>query len=165
MKWTIAILGVLFMVIACQEEQTQNTIVAQGKWLAGDEQEQINAIEQQFRGFDMAMVETGYRYQELYWAGADENWEYAAYQLKKMKLAIDNGLKRRPKRAASAQHFLSYVIPEIKQTIAKEDKALFDEKFKMLTQNCNNCHAMEKVPFFTVKAPINRLSPIRKDTL
>jgi len=52
----------------------------------GTEQEKINTIEKQFRGFDNAMVETGYRYQELYWAGQDENWEYADYQLEKIAI-------------------------------------------------------------------------------
>ena len=42
------------------------------------------------------MVETGYRYQELYWAGQDENWEYADYQLEKIKIAIENGLDADP---------------------------------------------------------------------
>ena len=47
--------------------------VAQGSWIKGTEEEKIKIIEKQFRGFDNAMVETDYRYQELYWAGHDEN--------------------------------------------------------------------------------------------
>lgn len=61
---------------------------AQGDWIKGTETEQIKTIEKQFRGFDNAMVETGYRYQELYWAGQDQNWEYADYQIEKIKIAI-----------------------------------------------------------------------------
>jgi len=146
----------LSLIIGCQQPTSP-----QGKWITGNQQEQITTIEQQFRGFDMAMVETGYRYQELYWAGQDENWEYADYQLKKMRLTIENGLQRRPKRANSAKHFLSYVIPKVKSSIAAKDQALFNKQFKMLTTNCNNCHAMEEVAFFTVKTPSNRSSPIQ----
>jgi CRISPR/Cas system CSM-associated protein Csm2 small subunit len=108
------------------------------------------------------MVETGYRYQELYWAGQDQNWEYAEYQLEKIKIAIANGLERRPKRAKSAQHFLTYVLPEMKKSLEKKDTKIFNKNFKTLTLNCNSWHAMEKVPFFSVQIPTDRQSPIKK---
>lgn len=41
----------------------------------------------------MPMVEKGYRDQELYWAGQDENWDYADYQIEKIRKAIENGLE------------------------------------------------------------------------
>ena len=108
------------------------------------------------------MVETDYRYQELYWAGHDENWEYAEYQLDKIKLAIENGLVRRPKRAQSAEHFLTSVLPEMKKSVESKDTALFNQSFQVLTAHCNICHGMEKVLFFTVKIPTDRQSSIRK---
>ena len=134
----------------------------QGKWIRGTEKEKVEIIEKQFRVFDKAMMETGYRYQELYWAGQDENWEYADYQLEKIKIAIENGLQRRPKRAQSAEHFLTYVLPEMKKSIDSKDTIVFNKNFQVLTGNCNSCHSMEKVPFFTVKIPTERQSPIRK---
>jgi hypothetical protein len=135
---------------------------AQGEWIKGTEEEKISIIEKQFRGFDNAMVETGYRYQELYWAGQDENWEYAKYQLEKIKIAIENGLQRRPKRAQSAELFLTYVIPEMQKSINGKDTVIFNKNFQMLTVKCNSCHAIEKVPFFTIKTPADRQSPIKK---
>ena len=154
----VVIFVILLTVFSCNE----NPKSAQGNWIKGTEQEKINTIEKQFRGFDNAMVETGYRYQELYWAGQDENWEYADYQLEKIKTAIENGLERRPKRAKSAEHFLNYVLPEMQKSISSKDTVIFNKGFKMLTTNCISCHAMEKVPFFTVKTPTERQSPIRK---
>lgn len=155
----------LFSIIAlgllgCDQQREQET--AQGNWIKGSESDQITTIEKQFRGFDKAMIETGYRYQELYWAGKDKNWEYADYQLDKIKVAIEYGLERRPKRAKSAEHFLKLGLPEMKKAIKSKDNALFNKEFKTMTINCNNCHSMEKVPFFTVKLPINRQSPIHK---
>lgn len=147
------------MLTSCGNQE--ETTFVEGKWIKGNQKQQIELIEKQFRGFDMAMVETGYRYQELYWAGKDKNWDYAEYQFKKLNKAIINGLERRPKRAASAQHFLTVVLPEMKKAISSRDSLMFTEKFKVLTVNCNVCHAMEKVPFFTVKTPLERQSPIR----
>lgn len=135
---------------------------AEGEWIKGSAQEQLDAIEQQFRGFDMAMVETGYRYQELYWAGTDRNWPYATYQAKKLRKAIDNGLIRRPKRATSAQPFLNEILPQVEQAVANQDSLAFDAQFKLLTTGCNACHAKEKVSAFTVQVPQQRISPIRR---
>lgn len=134
----------------------------QGKWIKGTEKKKIEIIENQLRGFDMAMVETGYRYQELYWAGQDENWKYADYQIKKIRKAIENGLERRPKRAESAKHFLTVALPEMKKAVEKRDTAIFNKKFQTLTNGCLGCHAMERVPHFIVKKPLCRVSPIRK---
>ena len=102
----------LTTLLACNKEKSEQI---NGEWIKGTDQEKLNKIEKQFRGFDMAMVETGYRYQELYWAGQDKNWEYAGYQLEKIKVAIENGLERRPKRAKSAEYFLTTILPEMKK--------------------------------------------------
>ncbi|NQX85324.1 MAG: hypothetical protein HRT67_05395 [Flavobacteriaceae bacterium] len=55
--------------------------------------------------------EIGYQYQKLYWTGQNEHWELANYQLKKIKIALNLELQRRPNRAASTAHYLGYVIP------------------------------------------------------
>ncbi|HMU04502.1 MAG TPA: hypothetical protein PJ990_12805, partial [Saprospiraceae bacterium] len=94
---------ILFLLTSCHQKNEKVT----GDWIIGTEADRIKTIEKQFRGFDNAMVETGYRYQELYWAGHDENWQYADYQLEKIKIAIEYGLERRPKRAKSAEHFVT----------------------------------------------------------
>lgn len=158
MKWMIFTISLLLL-CSCEDKQEQNT---QGNWIKGTEQEKLETIENQFRGFDMAMVETGYRYQELYQAGQDENWPYAEYQLEKLEKAIKNGLERRPKRAQSAQHFLNVTLPGMKKALEKRDTVVFNENFQMLTNSCISCHAMEKAPYFKVKVPLHRQSPIRE---
>ena len=79
-------------------------------WLSRDRDEQRLQLERHLRGFDVAMREVGDRYVDLYWAGEDANWEAAAYELQKLRLAIENGLERRPKRATSARPFLAGVL-------------------------------------------------------
>ncbi|MCC5917710.1 MAG: hypothetical protein JJU02_10350 [Cryomorphaceae bacterium] len=152
------VFAVFFIASGCREKSQPE----QGAWIKGSEREKIKKIEKQFRGFDHAMVETGYRYQELYWAGQDENWEYADYQIEKIRVAIENGLERRPKRAKSAEHFLSFALPEMQKSVSERDTAVFKRGFEMLTTQCNNCHAKEKMPFFSVKPPNKRQSPIQK---
>lgn len=155
---TVSCILLMLLIVSCNNNQSNS----KGDWIKGTEEEKIKAIEKHFRGFDNAMVETGYRYQELYWAGRDTNWEYAKYQLEKIKIAIENGLQRRPRRAKSAEYFLKKILPAMQQSVDSRDTAIFTKEFLTLTINCNNCHAMEKVPFFSVKLPTERQSPIRK---
>ena len=110
------------------------------------------------------MVEIGYRYQELYWGGQDANWEYANYQLSKIKKALKLGLQRRPQRAGSATFFLEEVIPQMKNAIKSQDQKVFNEKFELMRTSCTACHATpghESYPSFKVGIPTDRQSPIR----
>jgi len=132
-------------------------------WLAGDPGEQRVQLERQLRGLDVAMLETGHRYVDLYWAGRDANWEAAAYQVDKIQLAIENGLERRPARATSARPFLAGPLAATRDAVAARDPELFAERFEALTAGCNSCHAAEKVPFFEVRPPETRVSPIRRE--
>lgn len=134
---------------------------AQGEWIRGEEADQLALIEAHFRGFDMAMVETGYRYTELYWAGQDENWNHAVYQGEKLQVAVENGLQRRPLRAPSAENFLNTALPDMQAAAASRDSERFAQSFQALTNQCNMCHALEDVAFFTVKPPVDRASSIR----
>jgi hypothetical protein len=133
-------------------------------WIEGDPHEQRVQLERQLRGFDVAMLETGHRYIELYWAGRDSNWEAAAYHVEKIRLAIENGLERRPKRAASAGPFLAGPLAGTREAVAARDAKLFAKRFEALTAGCNACHAREGVSFFEVRPPKTRISPIRRES-
>ena len=145
---------------ACGCEST-STSAAGPTWLSRDHDERRLQLERHLRGFDVAMMEVGHRYIDLYWAGQDANWEAAAYELQKMRLAIENGLERRPKRAASARPFLAGPLVAMEQAVSARDPEDFAARFADLTEGCNPCHAMEKVPFFQVRPPKTRTSPVQ----
>lgn len=129
-------------------------------WLRGNVDERFALVSKHLRGFDMAMVEVGYRYTELYWAGRDRNWGYAEYQLGKIETAIANGVERRPARAASAR-MLEGSVSTVRSAIERQGGAAMDEALTTLTATCNACHQAERVPFVTVAPPAVRLSPVQ----
>lgn len=133
-------------------------------WLKGNPQAKFETLSKHLRGMDMAMVEIGYRYVELFWAGQDQNWEYAAYQVEKIRTSLENGLERRPKRAKSAETFLTIVLPLVKESVEKRDPVLFQERFVSLTSTCNACHEMEQMKFIPVAPPKDRLSCVQATT-
>ena len=143
---------------ACRGEATTPvaTAVGEGGWLAGTTDEKFETVARQLRGFDMAMVETGYRYNELYWAARDGNFGYAEYQAGKIRTAIQNGLLRRPKRAKSAETFLTIVLPAVEEAIKQRDAELLRERMGPLRSTCNSCHKDEQVEFIQVGEPQTR---------
>lgn len=123
--------------------------------------EQIEAIDRQLRGFDMAMFEVNYRYTEMYFAGIEGNWDYARYTGEKIAWAIQNGFERRPKRRANAEEiFLKEALPQVLEAIRKQDIALFKVSVDALRGACNACHTAEKVGFIHVGIPSIKQTPL-----
>jgi hypothetical protein len=144
-----------------QSAQTDITpsVPEDARWLleGTKDDERFVRVATHLRGFDMAMVETGYRYGELYWASRDRNWDYAAYQLRKIETAVANGVERRPLRAASAR-MLDGAVAGARQAVTRHDVAALDVAFANLTAVCNACHQAERVPFIRVEPPLVRAS-------
>jgi hypothetical protein len=124
---------------------------------------QIEAIDRQLRGFDMAMIEVGYRYTEMYFGATEGNWDYALYTGEKLAWAMRNGFERRPKRRANGEEiFLKGAYPQVVEAIRRKDLKQFKERFDEMTVQCNACHVAEQVPFMVVGTPTHR---IRKGAL
>ena len=130
-------------------------------WLSEDWQDARKQVQSHFRGFDVAMMEVGHRFRELFFAGQDENWDYADYQLEKIKTAIRLAMERRPKRAQSAATFLENDLLDVERLMKERSPASFDAGMRRLQTSCMKCHVAENVPFFTVQFPKNNSSPIR----
>ncbi|MFA9480479.1 hypothetical protein ACERK3_19605 [Phycisphaerales bacterium AB-hyl4] len=128
-------------------------------WLEGDTQEQLDQLADQFGGFSAAMVEVGYRYNELYFAGDEANWPLAKYHAEKIGDAIEKGIKRRPGRGASAQPFLNRELPALVEAIEAEDGEQFHQRYERLMNACNVCHMREDVAFIQVRMPEQRALP------
>lgn len=163
MKMKIQILFLLMILIcftACNKKEHTSPSGTDG-WLTGTQDEKIDEIANQLGGFSRTMVEVSYRYSELYWAGYDENWDYADHQLEHLLEVLEDGLKRRPARSESAQDFIHQTLPEIEDLIHKENKEDFLLGFKSLTTACNACHAKEGESFILIREPEVRTSPVR----
>lgn len=156
--------GFLFGLVSCNQYSGKHENGRNGgDWLSkGSVDERFEKVSKHLRGFDMVMVEVGYRFTELYWAGQDQNWDYAKYQVEKLRVAIENGTERRPKRSASAQMIFP-AIDNLELAISKRSNQNFRQGFNQLCATCNACHTAEQVPFFKVAIPDRRLTPIRQN--
>ncbi len=152
------------VMLSCSRSDESETVPTdRGAWLSGDVDERFALVAKHLRGLDMAMVEVGYRYTELYWASQDRNWEYAAYQLAKIEKAMANGVERRPLRAPSAL-MLDTAVQQVRVAITDRDEPGIDAAIETLTTTCDACHKAEQFGFITVVPPSVRATPIRITT-
>ncbi|TVR87625.1 MAG: hypothetical protein EA411_07095 [Saprospirales bacterium] len=158
----LVVFSSLLLIYCAGPVEERSTSVGSDGWLRGVTDEKFEIVAGQFGGFARSMMDVHHRYVEMYWAGEDENWQYAEYQLDEMRKSIEDGFERRPARAASGQHFMDVVIPEMANAIAEEDKQIFDEAFELMTLQCNSCHAMEQVAFIQIHKPEVRTGAVMR---
>jgi hypothetical protein len=108
-----------------------------------------------------SMVEKGYRFSELYFAGRDGNWKYAELQAGKLNQIVQIMAQRNPKRAETAAEFLDEDMPRLLDAIVTEDGRAFDRALQELLEACNTCHRNDNADYIHVVVPDQRFAPVR----
>lgn len=145
-----AILFPALALAACGAPQSQSPEPAPNDWLlhAQSEKERLALIQQQLRGLDQPMWETGERFERVHDALVRENYDLALYHWDKIKLTIENGLMKRPARRANAEAlFLNKVWSEVREDFSSKDAERARKGFERARDACQSCHQAEKVPF------------------
>lgn len=151
-----------FLLSACGGGADDTTPVGKDGWLKGNTQEKFNTIAEQFQGFGFAMSQVHYRFKELYWAGKDENWKYAEYQLEELTEVLEYGFVRRPSYFKSAENFMNIFLPLAEDAISKNDPELFRKNMELLIAACNTCHVQEDYGYINIVAPDQRYTTVKK---
>lgn len=107
---------------------------------SGTSEEQRTNLVKLIPGTAHWMVEMGARYQNLYWAIQQERWEFAQYQVEEMESLIKTVILARPKRAATAEHFLETAIEPLERALAGRDSKRSNSAFLLLRNECIACH-------------------------
>jgi hypothetical protein len=153
----------IFLVLLCNLS-AQNNYSTKSNWLLDTKEDlqKFQKIQKQFRGFDLAMVEVGYRFNTFYFAIKDKNYALAHYQLDKIKKSIENGIMRREKRKQNSEAmFLNSQYGVMKKALDSKDEKLIQKEYTNTKQLCNACHKAERVPFIKVVDPKYRWQPIK----
>lgn len=154
----------LFIFLTCNVLFAQNNYSTKSDWLleTNTTTQKFSAIQKQFRGFDLAMVEVGYRFNTFYFALKDKNYDLAHYQLDKIKKAIKNGIIRRPARADNSKAmFLDTQYKSMKEALNTKSRQKIWKEYEQTKLTCNACHAAERVPFIKVIDPRHRWQSIK----
>lgn len=144
----------MFAVVISVLFSSGNGYATSSNWLMQIDKndEKFSVIQKQFRGFDTAMMEVGYRYDAIKKALEAKNYELAHYHLEKIKLSIENGYVRRPARKEASQNFfLSTTYEEFKKALELKNDVQIVNKFNDVKNSCNACHINQNVGFINVE--------------
>lgn len=129
-------------------------------WLldARDDDERFRRIQIYAGGTYEQMWQIGYRYQQMYHAIIDENWELASHHWRKIISVFNVGLMKRPNRTPNAEAmFLDASWGELKDALDSGSSADIRASFRTQRNACMACHVAEDMPFLND-------SPIFRDT-
>lgn len=111
-------------------------------------------------GLGELMNFTQMRHAKLWFAGAEQNWPLAGYELDELQEGFDDVVRYHPAHRES-QLPLSELVPKImsrpmkdvRGAIAAHDEPAFATAFDELTAACNSCHQATNFGFNVVKRP------------
>lgn len=152
---TVCLLLLVLTASGCSPSPKTEAKLSEGGWLetAPDDATRLQMIQQQFRGFDVAMWEVGERFDRLTVSVERGNSELAVYHWEKIRTAIENGIERRPARAKNAQAlFLGDTWGEVRADLASKDPARAREALETARTACRSCHDAEGVPYMNDQA-------------
>lgn len=98
-------------------------------------------------------------YVKLWFEGAKENWQFAQYEMDKMKDGFASAREIYPtfEQQPIAELIPQMMLPSIdslQQAIRENNKERFMVRFNILTNSCNNCHSITRHEFNVIKVPM-----------
>ncbi len=123
-----------------------------------DDQKPANAQERYLPRLNDMMVAAQLRHFKLWYAGVEQNWPLANYELAQIRASIEDAKILYPDNDASNMSTLTPVADELDSAIKAKDSIEFSRGFTKLTAACNSCHEVVGVGFIKIREP--RLSPL-----
>jgi hypothetical protein len=124
-------------------------------WLldADDDSERFRRLQMYLAGSQVPMWDVSTRYQRIYEAIGDKNYELANYHWEKLIDRLNGALMKRPNRTASAEtYFLDPLNQMFRDVLKTKDDAKIKEAYGTVRASCMGCHAAEKMPFLNDQA-------------
>ncbi|MGZ3874730.1 MAG: hypothetical protein ACXVJD_17555 [Mucilaginibacter sp.] len=92
---------------------------------------------------------------KLYFAGKDQNWELADFEMGEIKEAVDNIKKYCTDRPEVKSLPILYPsLDSLNKAIKLKSLRHFETSFMFLTQTCNSCHQSTHHAFNVIRAPL-----------
>jgi hypothetical protein len=109
-------------------------------------------------GLGEIMTLTQMRHLKLWFAGAQRNWDLAAYELDELQEGFDDAVKYFPNKdgvpvAQMVKDNTSKPMEDLKSAIAAKSSAKFAAAFDRLTAACNSCHQGSQHGFIAIRRP------------
>jgi hypothetical protein len=111
-------------------------------------------------GLGEIMSLTQMRHAKLFFAGDQQNWELADYELEELVEGFDDAVafhpthKTLPKPTTELLSlYMNEPLEQIRKAVKDNNKAEFSKSYQALTTGCNGCHVASNFGFNVVKQP------------
>lgn len=148
----IAFISILALACwSCQPAHTQDTVAHL--------EHQLDSLQAQIAntytpGFGEFMSGIQAHHAKLWFAGINENWELADFEIQEIEEGLEDLGKFCTDRPEIAKlPMITAPLDSVAYAIQVKNLALFKSSFQTLTQTCNNCHAATDHAFNVVIIP------------
>jgi hypothetical protein len=109
-------------------------------------------------GLGEFMTATQLRHAKLWFAGQENNWDLAAYEIDEITEGLEDAEKQFPTRdgipvADMIKANIDPAVEQLKKAVAAKSRTKFVVAFDNLTSACNTCHAGADKPFIRIQRP------------
>ena len=109
-------------------------------------------------GLGEFMTATQLRHAKLWFAGKQNNWDLAAYEIDEIKEGLEDAARLHPTLdgvpvAEMIKTIIDPRIEELEKAVRAKSSAKFSIAFDELTSGCNSCHAGAHKPFIRIQRP------------
>jgi len=129
-------------------------------WLLGapDDGARFELLQDDAGGFGRAMFEVSVRYERMYEAIVDGNFELALHHWDTIGASIEDGIVRRPGREANARVFvLDGLWDEVAAALESGDRTAAEGAFMQARGACLGCHVAEGREYLNDQGMFNDL--------
>ena len=105
-------------------------------------------------GFGEFMSSIQAHHVKLWFAGQNQNWKLADFEVHEIMEALDD-IKQfeKARKESESIDLLNPALDSINKSIQQKDLAQFKNSFTLLTNTCNNCHKAVDFEFIQIKIP------------
>lgn len=143
MRITVLLIACAYLLVACNNATTHPPVKDSTKTLAAYKP-----------GFGEFMSGIQVHHAKLWFAGINQNWPLADFEINEIKESIDD-LKLYQQERTETKHLnmIDGPLDSVATSISNKDEAGFKKNFLLLTNTCNNCHHEVNFEFNKVKIP------------
>lgn len=107
-------------------------------------------------GFGEFMSSIQIHHAKLWFAGQNENWKLADFEVNEIKESLD-GIKKycADRSETKSIGMIDQPVENLNKAISQKNAALFKDNFIILTSTCNSCHQTTNHEFNVIKIPDN----------
>ena len=116
--------------------------------------------EEPHSGLGEIMLSVQMRHAKLWFAGANQNWDLAKYELDELKESFEDVVTFHPTHKNVPQPLTTLVptiitpaLARVEKTITAKDSKEFGSAFEGLIASCNGCHEAATFGFNVIKKP------------